>query len=177
MHLIEEPKKAAKKKPGFLERLFGKKGEFDKDENKTVIAHELTHALADQHYDLDALQKSVKKDDDRSLALSALIEGEATLAMFGAGMDDWDGEQIVALACRKPGVDLQLDLAVHGVHGWRPIDPQRAADHQRIDDLSLFPRDGLLREADQQGRMGGDRRGLPRPSTFDRADPASRKIS
>ncbi len=97
MHLIEEPKKPAKDKPGFLERLFGKKSGFDKDENKTVIAHELTHALADQHYDLDALQKSVKKDDDRSLALSALIEGEATLAMFGAGMSDWNGEQIVAL--------------------------------------------------------------------------------
>jgi hypothetical protein len=97
MHLIEEPKKADKKKPGLLERLFGKTNDFDKDENKTVIAHELTHALADQHYDLDALQKSVKKDDDRSLALSALIEGEATLAMFGAGMDDWNGDQIVAL--------------------------------------------------------------------------------
>src|ERR1700677_4950690 len=68
MHLIEEPKKdeAKKKKPGFLDRLFGKGDAFDKDENKGVIAHELTHALADQHYDLDALQKAVKKDDDRS---------------------------------------------------------------------------------------------------------------
>jgi hypothetical protein len=92
MHLIEEPKSAAPKKVGLLERLFGKKGDFDKDENKSVIAHELTHALADQHYDLDALQKTVKKDDDRSLALSALIEGEATLAMFGASMDDWEGD-------------------------------------------------------------------------------------
>jgi hypothetical protein len=97
MHLIEEPKKVVAKKPGLLERLFGKTNDFDKDQNKTVIAHELTHALADQHYDLEALQKGVKKDDDRSLALSALIEGEATLAMFGAGMDDWDGEQIVHL--------------------------------------------------------------------------------
>ncbi len=97
MHLIEETKKETKKKPGLLERLFGKTNEFDKDENKSVIAHELTHALADQHYDLDALQKKVKKDDDRSLALSALIEGEATLAMFGASMDDWEGEQIINL--------------------------------------------------------------------------------
>jgi hypothetical protein len=96
MHLIEEPKKVeTKKAPGLFERLFGKKAEFDKDENKTVIAHELTHALADQHYDLEALDKSVKKDDDRSLALSALIEGEATLAMIGASMDDWDGTQVV----------------------------------------------------------------------------------
>ena len=98
MHLIEEPKKAEPKKaPGFLERLFGKKAEFDKDENKTVIAHELTHALADQHYDLEAMDKAVKKDDDRSLALSALIEGEATLTMLGASMDDWDGTEVIKM--------------------------------------------------------------------------------
>ena len=97
MHLIEEPKVDKKKAPTLLERLFGKKSEFDKDENKTVIAHELTHALADQHYDLDAMQAAVKKDDDRSMAVSALIEGEATLAMFGAGMDDWDGDEIIRL--------------------------------------------------------------------------------
>jgi hypothetical protein len=98
MHLIEEPKAQAKKAaPSLLERLFGKKGEFDKDENKTVIAHELTHALSDQHYDLDALEKAVKKDDDRSMALSALIEGEATLAMLGASMDDWDGSEVVKM--------------------------------------------------------------------------------
>jgi hypothetical protein len=43
------------------------------------------------------MEKAVKSDDDRSLALSALIEGEATLAMFGAGMDDWEGDQIASL--------------------------------------------------------------------------------
>ena len=101
MHLIEEPKTDAKKTPTFLERLFGKKGDFDKDENKTVIAHELTHALADQHYDLDAMQEAIKKDDDRSLALDALIEGEATLAMFGVGMDDWKGNDIIRLPAER----------------------------------------------------------------------------
>jgi hypothetical protein len=101
MHLIEEPKVKEKKAPTFLERLFGKGDEFDKDNNKTVIAHELTHALADQHYDLDAMQKAVKSDDDRSLALDALIEGEATLAMFGAGMDDWDGNDIIRVPAER----------------------------------------------------------------------------
>jgi hypothetical protein len=43
------------------------------------------------------MQAAVKKDDDRSLALDALIEGEATLAMFGAGMDDWDGDDIAKM--------------------------------------------------------------------------------
>jgi hypothetical protein len=97
MHLIEEPKSPPRKSPTLLERLFGRKAEFDKEEYKTVIAHELTHALADQHYNLDALQKAVKKDDDRSLALSALIEGEATLTMLGASIDDWNGKEVVKM--------------------------------------------------------------------------------
>ncbi len=103
MHLIEEPKTEAKKAPSFLERLFGKKDAFDKDENKTVIAHELTHALADQNYDIDAMQKAAKIDDDRQLALSALIEGEATLTMFGTSIDDWDGDEII----RFPAENLE----------------------------------------------------------------------
>lgn len=94
MHLIKESEEKMKKPPSFLERLMGKTGGFDKDENKTVIAHELTHALADQNFDIDAMQKRVKNNDDRDLALSALIEGEATLAMIGAQMQDWDGTVI-----------------------------------------------------------------------------------
>src|SRR4051812_22782586 len=108
MHLIEEPESKAKTPPTLLERLFGKTAGFDKDENKTVIAHELTHALADQHYDLDALHKEAKNDDDRSLAVSALIEGEATLAMMGAGMDDWDGSRII----KTPAADLDRGLSL-----------------------------------------------------------------
>ncbi|AGA25821.1 hypothetical protein [Singulisphaera acidiphila] len=93
MHLIKEPAAKAEKPPTFLERLLGKKAGFDKDENKTVIAHELTHALADQNFNLDKMQSSIKRDDDRDLALSALIEGEATLTMFGAQMEDWTGTE------------------------------------------------------------------------------------
>ena len=100
MHLIRESDQAPKE-VGFLEALMGKKGGFDKDENKTVIAHELTHALADQHYDLDAMQEKVKKDDDQSMALSGLIEGEATLAMFGAQLEDWDGTKITAVPAAR----------------------------------------------------------------------------
>jgi hypothetical protein len=81
MHLIKEPPVVEKKKKkGFLEALLGgKKDGFDKEESKTTIAHELTHALSDQNYDLNKMQKLVEADDDRSLALSSLIEGEATL--------------------------------------------------------------------------------------------------
>lgn len=97
MHLIKEDAAKAKKQPSFLEQLFGKSSGFDKDERKTVIAHELTHALADQHFDIDAMQEKVKKNDDRALAVSALVEGEATLTMMGVGIDDWKGTQITQL--------------------------------------------------------------------------------
>jgi hypothetical protein len=96
MHLIKEPEEKAKKPLTLLERIMGKTSGFDKDENKTVIAHELTHALADQNFDIDAMQKAIKPehDDDRDLALSALIEGEATLTMIGAQMEDWSGTAV-----------------------------------------------------------------------------------
>ncbi|MEO6810739.1 MAG: hypothetical protein ABI353_16615, partial [Isosphaeraceae bacterium] len=92
-----EPEAKEKKPPTFMERLLGKTGGFDKEGNKTVIAHELTHALADQHYDIDTLQTAAKGDDDRLLALTALIEGEATLTMLGAQMNDWSGEKVIEL--------------------------------------------------------------------------------
>jgi hypothetical protein len=108
MHLIEEPKADTQKPPSFLERLFGRKTGFDKKEHKTIIAHELTHALSDQHYDIDALQKRVKKDDDRSLAVEALVEGEATLTMFAADMEDWRGVEIVKTPAE--GLDFAFSL-------------------------------------------------------------------
>lgn len=45
-----------------------------------LAAHEMTHALEDQRYDLDARIAKVIEDDDASFALSSLIEGSATLA-------------------------------------------------------------------------------------------------
>lgn len=99
MHFIEEPPPDPNaKKPGFLEKLFGGGPKiFDKEESKIVIAHELTHALADQNYDFMAMDEAVKGDDDRLTAWTALVEGEATLTMMAAGQGDWDGEQIIHL--------------------------------------------------------------------------------
>lgn len=55
------------------------------------LAHELAHALIDQHFDLDALQNEAGEDDDRALAFSALIEGDATMVttlwMIRSAMD------------------------------------------------------------------------------------------
>ncbi|MEO1171210.1 MAG: hypothetical protein AAFX94_04045, partial [Myxococcota bacterium] len=86
------------KKPpdSFLARLLSP-DEFDPGESRGVIAHELTHALTDQHFDLTQLQSEVKSIDDASMALDAVIEGDAMIAMMGAMGDDYAGaEQIFA---------------------------------------------------------------------------------
>jgi hypothetical protein len=49
-------------------------------EEKATFAHEFTHALQDQYYDLRALAPKHPDNDDRSLALQALIEGDAVLS-------------------------------------------------------------------------------------------------
>ncbi|HEX8199730.1 MAG TPA: hypothetical protein VF590_04530 [Isosphaeraceae bacterium] len=110
MHLIQEPEAEAKKTPSFLERLLGQAGGFDKDENKGVIAHELTHALADQNFDIEALQDATKGDDDRTAALVALVEGEAFLTMMGAQLRDWDGTETAKL----PAEDLDRAMRFMG---------------------------------------------------------------
>jgi len=48
--------------------------------NELLEAHELTHALQDQHFDLEAMLRKVKDDDDEEIALHSVIEGDATLA-------------------------------------------------------------------------------------------------
>jgi hypothetical protein len=51
-------------------------------EQKTVIAHELCHALQDQHFDLRRFEKWPKADSDAETAAHALAEGEATIVMY-----------------------------------------------------------------------------------------------
>jgi hypothetical protein len=50
-------------------------------QNRIILAHELTHALQDQHFSLLRLPLEAKGNDDRAMAASALVEGDATLAM------------------------------------------------------------------------------------------------
>ena len=175
MHLIKEPEAKKNKAPSFLERLLGKTGGFDKDENKTVIAHELTHALADQNFDIDALQKAVKTNDDQSLALSALIEGEATLTMLGAGMADWNGSSDPRDARRTARQDLRPSDPADAA-GRRRQPPRGAGDPVGVDDLPLPPRPRLLRASDQRRRLERARSCVQPAAPVDRADHPPREI-
>ena len=56
-----------------------------------LLAHELTHALQHQNFDLESHMDKLKNDDDRALALKTVAEGDATLAGFAyviGRMDD-----------------------------------------------------------------------------------------
>jgi hypothetical protein len=53
----------------------------DLDGQQPVMAHELTHALQDQHFNLRRFSDWPKGDSDAELAAHALIEGDATLVM------------------------------------------------------------------------------------------------
>ncbi len=53
----------------------------DLDGQKPIMAHELVHALQDQHFNLRRFEHWPKGDSDAELAAHALVEGDATLAM------------------------------------------------------------------------------------------------
>jgi hypothetical protein len=57
-------------------------------DQKTVMAHELTHALDDQYFHLEKWEKAVRSNDDASLARDAVIEGSAIAAMMDYTLAD-----------------------------------------------------------------------------------------
>lgn len=51
-------------------------------EQRIVMAHELVHALHDQHFQVDKWLDAAKPNDDAEMARGALLEGAATAAMI-----------------------------------------------------------------------------------------------
>jgi len=49
---------------------------------RPALAHELAHALQDQHFNLATFIRPMKDDGDRQLARAALVEGEGTALML-----------------------------------------------------------------------------------------------
>jgi hypothetical protein len=58
------------------------------DEQRTVMSHELTHALEDQSFHIDSWIKSARPNDDAELARDAVSEGSAMAAMVDYEMLD-----------------------------------------------------------------------------------------
>jgi hypothetical protein len=95
--------------PDLLTRVVG--GVLRRDfAGELVLAHELTHALQDQHYGLDVSRTDLG-EDDAALARHAVYEGDATLAGFGVVLGTLKPSSAVSLAAKLEGVPGQLARA------------------------------------------------------------------
>ena len=73
------------------------------------LAHELTHALQDQTYDLEGREKTLKDDDDRSTAFASVVEGDATLAAVAYSAGSLDGSVLSRLTSNLDGEARRID--------------------------------------------------------------------
>ena len=130
---------------------------------KPVMAHELTHALQDQHFNLKRFEKWPKGDSDAELAAHALIEGDATLAM-------------TLYMAKHPLVALAF---------IRSLGAQEASSEQfkhaprALRESLLFPYEAGSDWATQRlpaRRLGDGFEGVQQTAAVERADPSSRKI-
>ncbi len=72
-----------------------------------ALVHELAHALADQHFNLQKFVAGANRKDDSELARMAVMEGQATWLMFEhlvrpTGQSLKDSPELVALMSRAP---------------------------------------------------------------------------
>lgn len=79
------------------------------DALQPVLAHELVHALQDQHIDLDSLIAR-ERGNDRQLAAQAAIEGHATLVMLSI-LGGSGGEPIDPANVPDPSAQLRAGLS------------------------------------------------------------------
>lgn len=85
---------------------------------RPVLAHELVHALQDQHVDLDSLI-SRDRGNDRQTAAQAAIEGQATLVMFAFLAQEASGRTISP--DEMPDVSAQLAPALDAQNSQFPV--------------------------------------------------------
>ena len=69
--------------------------------NEVIMSHELVHALQDQHFNLEDIGLE-GEDDDRTLAVTSLIEGDATFAMMFFTDERVSPSMVIASAAFMP---------------------------------------------------------------------------
>ena len=84
---------------------------------RVTLAHELTHALQDQHYDLEALQRAARRVHG-SAALRALVEGDASRVEenYVAELSDEDRDELDTWRARA-GAEIDGVLDAKAVPG------------------------------------------------------------
>jgi hypothetical protein len=81
---------------------------------KPIIAHELTHALQDQHFNLRRFENWPKHDSDAELAAQALVEGDATVLMMQYAAQD-PARGLALFKAMGQSSTVQLDSAPHAL--------------------------------------------------------------
>jgi hypothetical protein len=83
-----------------------------RDEAKGVMAHELTHALEDQHYDLAELAKKAGDNADHATAITAVVEGSAMAVMLAyLGREEGEEKATAELHRTEAGRAARLKVA------------------------------------------------------------------
>jgi hypothetical protein len=83
--------------------------------NAMVLAHELTHALQDQHFAIDRMLQQVKDNDDQTLALKSVAEGDATIAGFGYIAGHLNDEEVGELVRKLNGLPTNSAADLRGI--------------------------------------------------------------
>ena len=96
-------------------------GDLDDENAEATLAHELVHALQDQHWDLKLRSKYKPGQSDRSSALSCLAEGDATSAMADILVSHMNPD--------KTALDLPEDVFVAQVMSSVSTGPSAKAPH------------------------------------------------
>jgi hypothetical protein len=135
------------------------------DDLQPVIAHELVHALQDQHTNLDSLIAG-ERGNDRQTAAHAAMEGHAMLVMFTLLAEQSTGTAIDPAAMPNPAPEL--GAAMETQNSEFPVFRRAPAV---IRETVLFP---YLRGADFVHRLWSARRPLDRyPAPIDSLMPQS----
>ena len=99
-----------KSPPGVWSRMAGFFSHKDSTTSEILLAHELTHALQDQHFGVHSAIDRITNNDDRRLALKAVTEGDAMLVGHGYVSGRVDTETIGALLANLQNMPTLLDL-------------------------------------------------------------------
>jgi hypothetical protein len=100
----------------------------DPNDQREVMAHELTHALQDQHYHLDKWRDAAKPNEDAELARDAVVEGSAVASMI-----DYELRQAGS------SLDALAGLSISDQLGAMEDTPELKKAPPFIRDLLLFP--------------------------------------
>lgn len=74
---------------------------------RVTLAHELSHALADQHFNLEKFMDEKPSNDDENLAHSAVVEGQASWLMIAYGLKASGQSPVPTRAALQPITDSE----------------------------------------------------------------------